>query len=221
MLRGTTLARHIYGSNSQRRNSLARILVLLFAAYSGLFASRNLPVSSILITLVAAPILSRALAQKPRWARFAQRMTQMEIRSRGHLWPVLILLALFWNVRSMRAGFDGRKFPLHAVDYVAQGKITDPVFCPDDWGGYLIYRLYPQNKVVVDDRHDLYGDEFLKKYLKTIRVEPGWNELLDEQHVRWAIVPAESSLANMLDASGRWTARSKDATAVLYQKNSP
>ena len=71
--------------------------------------------------------------------------------------------------------------------------------------------------MVVDDRHDLYGDEFLKKYLKTIRVEPGWNELLDEQHVRWALVPAGSSLASMLQLTGKWTVRSKDDVAILFE----
>ena len=50
----------------------------------------------------------------------------------------------------------------------------EPVFCPDSWGGYLIYRLYPETKVVVDDRHDLYGEQFFKQYLKAVRIEPGW-----------------------------------------------
>ena len=49
---------------------------------------------------------------------------------------------------------------------IAQRDIREPIFCPDLWGGYLIYRLYPQTEVLVDDRHDLYGDQFFKDYLK-------------------------------------------------------
>jgi hypothetical protein len=200
---------------------LARILVLLFAAYSGLLASRSLPVSSILIALIAAPILSRSLAQNPRWAAFFQRMTRMELQSRGHGWPLLILIVLLWRVGSLHAAFDAKKFPVQIADQIARQGTTAPIFCPDDWGGYLIYRLYPQSKVFVDDRHDLYGDEFLKKYLNTIRVAPGWNELLDERRVQWVLVPVDSSLANMLAATGHWTTRAKDPTAVLYQRNQP
>ncbi|HEX4487885.1 MAG TPA: hypothetical protein VH088_16535 [Terriglobales bacterium] len=195
----------------------SRILVLLFAAYSGLFASRNLPVSSILLTFIAAPVLSRALNQS-RWAAFSVRITQMELRSRGHIWPALMVIILFWRVGSIHAAFPDNKFPVQGVDYIAQQNITDPVFCPDDWGGYLIYRLYPKNKVIVDDRHDLYGDDFLRQYLKTIRVEPGWNELLAAQKVRWAILPAGSSLDNLLEINPQWAVRHKDVVAVLFEK---
>ena len=53
-----------------------------------------------------------------------------------------------------------------------------PILSPDYWGGYLIYRLYPAVRVVVDDRHDLYGAEFLKSYLRMVHVEQGWEEFL-------------------------------------------
>ena len=138
---------------------LSHLLVLLFAAYSGLFASRNLPVSSILLTLIAAPILSRALAQVnasspvaallSRWEAFSARMTRMELRSRGHIWPAVISGALLWacwHGRLIHAGFDAKRFPVQGVDYIAQHKIADSIFCPDSWGGYLIYRLYPQKQ---------------------------------------------------------------------------
>ena len=40
-----------------KKPPLAHVLVLLFAAYSGLYASRSLPVSSLLLTLLVAPLL--------------------------------------------------------------------------------------------------------------------------------------------------------------------
>src|ERR1700727_809572 len=92
----------------------------------------------------------------------------------------------------MDAHFPQRRFPGQAVDVIAQRGINDPIFCPDYWGGYLIYRLYPQAKVVVDDRHDLYGAEFLKQYLQTVKAEPEWDELLNQQGVRAVLTPADS-----------------------------
>ena len=91
-------------------------------------------------------------------------------------------------------------------------------FAPDSWGGYLIYRLYPQNKVFVDDRHDLYGEEFLKEYLKAIRLTPDWNGFLEEKQVNWALLPAESSLANMLKETSRWNLVYQDGTSVLLER---
>ncbi len=79
----------------------------------------------------------------------------------------------------------------------------------------MIYCLYPQSKVFVDDRHDLYGEEFLKDYLKSIRLAPEWEKFLNEKRVNWALVPAESSLANMLEETGKWRVAYHDRTSVL------
>ena len=72
----------------------------------------------------------------------------------------------------MDAHFSHQRFPVAAVDYVEKRNLPGPLLAPDDWGGYLIYRLYPGKKVVVDDRHDLYGEQFLKGYLSFIHLEP-------------------------------------------------
>ena len=48
---------------ARHKPSLSRVLVLLFATYSGLYASRSLPVSSLLITLIVAPLGTQALAE--------------------------------------------------------------------------------------------------------------------------------------------------------------
>ena len=48
---------------ARKKPSLSRVLVLLFATYSGLYASRSLPVSSLLLTLIVAPLWTQALAE--------------------------------------------------------------------------------------------------------------------------------------------------------------
>jgi hypothetical protein len=101
---------------------------------------------------------------------------------------------------------------------IVQRGIHEPIFAPDSWGGYLIYRLYPRNKVFVDDRHDLYGEEFLREYLKAIRLTPDWNGFLDEKKVNWALLPAESSLGNMLKETSQWNLVYQDGTSVLLER---
>jgi hypothetical protein len=86
------------------------------------------------------------------------------------------------------------------------------------WGGYLIYRLYPRNRVFVDDRHDFYGADFFREYLKTIRVAPDWNAFLTEKAVNWAILPNDSSLANILEQTSQWNVAYRDETAVLMER---
>ena len=57
----------------------------------------------------------------------------------------------------------------------------------------------------MDDRHDLYGEEFLKNYLKAVRVTPDWDSFLNDKRVNWVLVPAGSSLANMLEMTSQWS----------------
>jgi hypothetical protein len=219
----------------------SQLLVVIFAVYSGLYATRNLPVSSILLVMVIAPILSGQISKAPTrqgialWLRkclarsdaFASRMTGMEARFRGHLWPAAAMLLGLWvsahgwwigSRQVMNAHFRETRFPLQAADVIAQSGVREPVFAPDYWGGYLIYCLYPQTKVFVDDRHDLYGDQFIKSYLKVILVQPEWEKVLDEDQVNRVLVPTESSLANILKLSPRWKTIHEDKTAVLFEK---
>jgi len=157
-------------------------------------------------------------------------MGKMEMRFRGHLWPlaavgfgllVCVHQGRLGERRWMDAHFDAKHFPVQASEVILQREIHEPIFAPDVWGGYLIYRLYPQTKVFVDDRHDLYGADFLKDYLKAIRLTPDWDKFLNERRVNWVLVPAESALANMLEETSQWSVAYRDGTAVLFKRKQP
>jgi hypothetical protein len=217
-----------------RTATLSEGLIIIFAAYSGLYASRNIPVSSLLLILVIGPWLSEALrlrqsseigtrSRLPRYAQLLQRIDAIELR--GHLWPLAAVLSLAWIVfhggdvggrRYIHAQFSEKRFPVAAADYLEQRNVTGALFAPDFWGGYLIYRFYPRAKVVIDDRHDFYGEAFLKSYLKTIHLEPGWQDFLNSHPAKFLIVPKGSALANILAESTAWHAIYSDEVAVVY-----
>jgi hypothetical protein len=221
-------------------------LVILFALYSGFYASRNIPVSSLLLALMIGPLLSDAIANlevRNIWLRrrlagmaaFTERMGSVESSLQGNLWAIAAVAVTCWiaahggalgQTRWMDAHFDGKRFPIAAVDFLdrksaeARGaEQSEAVTVPDYWGGYLIYRLYPRTLVAVDDRHDLYGEEFFKSYLKMVHVEPGWDELLEQYQARRVLVPKSSSLANILQQSPPWKSIYADDVAVIFERN--
>ena len=228
-------------ATARRRPTLALMGVILFAAYAGFYATRNLPTSSLLITLIVAPVLSRTLAEAGEspdmssWVRslfswmhaFSTRVGNMEMKLEGHLWLVLVFVLGMWacahqgrvgQTQFINAYFDSKRFPVEAADVIAKRGIHEPILCVDYWGGYLIYRLYPETKVVADDRHDFYGDQFFKDFLRIMLVQPDWNETLDKLHVSLVLVPTESSLANILRMMPGWEASYQDRTAVLFSR---
>jgi hypothetical protein len=95
------------------------------------------------------------------------------------------------------------------------------VLSPDYWGGYLIYRLYPKSRVVVDDRHDLYGAEFFKAYLKMMHVERGWDEFLRMHPVSCVLLPKDGALANILPVTQGWKQIYADEVAIAFVRDPP
>jgi|HubBroStandDraft_6_1064221.scaffolds.fasta_scaffold00022_18 hypothetical protein len=218
----------------RREAGTSEALVVLFAVYSGLYASRNIPVSSLLLILVIGPWLSEAMARLAKTRRglastgFLRRMEAVELSLGGHLWPIAAIVLACWIAAHggtlgskplMDAHFDRKRFPVAAVNYLEIHDVPGPLLSPDSWGGYLIYRLYPRVRVVVDDRHDFYGVDFLKSYLKMVNLEPGWGDFLQQHEVHCIVVPKQSALANILAETRGWQAIYTDQVAVAFVRN--
>ena len=209
-----------------RKMRLSQGLTVLFAVYCGLYASRNIPVSSILLVIVVAP-----LVPGPGLARaFVHRMSVVEAQLRGHVWPILAMLATLSIAANgvrigsnllMDAHFDPKRMPVEAVNYLEKHEVNRPVLSPDYWGGYLIYRLYPKTRVMVDDRHDLYGEQFFRSYLKMMRVERGWKEFLDTHETSCVLLPRDAALANILLETKGWKSIYADDVAIVFERVDP
>ncbi len=212
-------------------------LLVIFAIYSGLYATRNIPASSILLIFVAGPLLSEARIQRhprllgvPRREGFFSRMSAVESGARGHLWILAAVIASLVivlhqgkirNDQLVDAHFDPHRFPAAAVDYAQMHELPGPILGPDFWGGYFIYRLYPTRKVVLDDRHDFYGAEELKSYLKFLHAEPGWQEFLDQSHAGCLILPKASPMATVAAIAPGWRTIYSDDVAVVLVQSAP
>jgi hypothetical protein len=220
-------------ARNPERPKMSHLTVLVFAVYAGLYASRNLPVASILLALIIGPKLSTVI--KELWRKragpgsFLARASELQGELRWHLWPSVAIIAMFAicalggrvGTRTiLNPHFESVRFPVDAVDAIAEDQSQDPILCPDSWGGYLIFRLWPRTKVVVDDRHDLYGQAVLQKYLTAVRVERGWNQVLEDWNVRRILMPSGSALANMLREAPDWHVTHEDSTAVFFERPS-
>ncbi|HET7205330.1 MAG TPA: hypothetical protein VFI95_02005 [Terriglobales bacterium] len=211
----------------------AGALVILFSTVSGLWAARNLPVASMLLVIVVAPLLAPAPRDSvdttpQRWRLLRARFSSGQLISGWHLWPlVLVLMTLvvcshhgnFLGKQMMDAHFDLSRFPIRAVDFLEKQGIREPVYSLDSWGGYMIWRLYPQTKVFVDDRHDFYGEQFVRDYLKVLHAQPGWQEVLNQLKVNIVLLPAKSKTNDALSRSGEWQIVYQDSVADIFERH--
>jgi hypothetical protein len=155
-------------------------------------------------------------------------MSAVDSGLRGHIWPILVVVFVFLvdlnggafaGKLLADAHFDSNRMPVGAVDYVEKSGIRQPVFAPDYWGGYLIYRLYPKNKVLIDDRHDLYGEQAMASYLKSIHPQPGWDDFLREHDVSCIMMPKNAQITAMLKETPGWESVYSDKVAVIFMKS--
>ena len=115
--------------------------------------------------------------------------------------------------------FDAKHLPVVAIDYLAREGKQTPVFCPDQWSGLAIYRLYPHRLMVIDDRHDLYGSKRFQQYLVLIQGEPAWREVLNGWNIQTAMLPPKGTLANLLrELPQEWKEVYADDVAVIFEK---
>lgn len=228
---------------NRSRLRASHLLVILFSVYIGLYAARNIPIASILLVLITTPLLAgavergsgaeefapRARALFSRWKGFAARMAEMELGLSGHILPLVAVAFTFvvclggGNLGGrplMRAHFGDKRFPVAATGFLASHGIRSQVFAPDYWGGYLIYRLGPNYKVFMDDRHDFYGEPFVRDYIKVKNIEPGWQEVLEKNRVNWVLIPPDWALANALKELPQWRVIYDDHRAILFVRGS-
>ncbi len=86
-----------------------------------------------------------------------------------------------------------------------------------DWGGYLIYKLAPDNKIFVDGRLDPYWT-LLDDYGALIEAAPRWRALADAYGVEVALLPSDAPLARALARDPGWKLAGADSRAVLYAR---
>jgi hypothetical protein len=120
-------------------------------------------------------------------------------------------------------------FPVAAVDHIRAESGSSPgepspailpetLFNNYGWGGYLIWRLYPDTLVFIDGRADPYGDELIGAYQRAVSAQPGWEETLEQYAVHSALIPADCALASVLGERGDWQAVYEDRLAALFVK---
>lgn len=205
-----------------RRPRAGELFLLLATAFGALRSARHVPV----LALVAAPILAEHLfdLRKVRgWDRALERETPRTIGS-----VVLSLLLLttplglaavqLWHFVSRQESYVLLRNPVAAVDFIQTQHLSGPIYNRYGWGGYLIFRLYPEYRVYVDGRADVYGDDFLFEMVNTYDGRSGWREPLDRYGVRTVLISPDVPLASLLRIDKDWRKVYEDGQAVIFTK---
>jgi hypothetical protein len=120
--------------------------------------------------------------------------------------------------KRFRAEFDPKSYPSGAIEMLRRDPVAR-IFTHDEWGDYLIWRLYPTGRVFVDGRSDFYGDDFENKYIDVLNVKYDWEQILDGFGVNTILLPPSAALSGVLKESSRWRVVYDDGVALIFRSN--
>jgi len=215
----------IFGISKRKTNLIELLLVLMFINMS-LYSVRYIP----LFGIIAVPILLRLIRpimeqSTGKIADFikkrAEGISETDASAKGYLWPIAALAVVVVLTASgiIDYKFDAKTKPVAAVEFLKNEHIKGNMFDNDEFGDYIIYAAWPEYKVFVDGRSDMYGTEIMKDYLKVISIKQGWEEVLKKYNINWIIYNAKTSLSMFLMERDDWKLIYADKVANIFVKD--
>lgn len=179
-----------------RKAQIFDILIFLTFSFLAVSGARHIPLFAIACTPVFAfyiqPLLERITSSHVfKFMKFNQSLSA-RIYLFAPLAFILLLLLLFLpRISRMpleNLAMEKTLFPYYAINFIKANNLQGRMFNPYEWGGYLMWRLYPQYLVFIDGRADLlYSEETYNDAISIMFGKDGWDSLLKKYGISFAL----------------------------------
>jgi hypothetical protein len=224
---------------ARRRPDLTEVVVPLVFIASAFVSVRNMPLAA----MALAPFLAMNLG-RVSWpagtARgdgegaagrgealspgVASRMPLAGGQEQAMNWLLLgaagLALALSHPAqRSKQEAAVATYMPVGAADFLAANHVSGNMFNSYQYGGYLMFRLYPAQKVFIYGRTDIYQDGFVQIHDAIQQGRPNWKTLFDRYDIDYVVCESNAALRQLLLQEGRFRLVFDDGNHSVLLKN--
>ena len=216
----------LFGAAGISRKPLITEHFLLITAFGflSLLAGRNIAIFSLAATVVLARLAGPVVDEVGERLGVRLNVDRPARGVRGVVnWTLAVLILLAAGLkaasvypRAVNEAAFADFLPVGAVEYIRENEPDGRLFNAYNWGAYLLWAL-PEYPVFVDGRTDLYDDEVIGEWLRVVRAEPGWEEVLEEWEVGFVLIEPGYPIATSLESAG-WNKAFEDETAVVLVK---
>jgi hypothetical protein len=209
---------------SSRRLRVREILLLLATTGLALRSVRHIPI----YVLIAVPILSGAAQSwlEEHGGRSCLFLRPSSLGLRRMLVNATILATFMaftiTRVRTVighQAETEAEHFPAAAVSFLARQRPPGPILNNYNWGGYFVGKLYPQYRVFIDGRTDLYGDPFMDDFYATYHLTDDWQGPIQKWQIRTIILPPDAPVITALRSHAGWKQTYADPQALILTRD--
>jgi hypothetical protein len=201
-----------------------RLLMLLLLLHMALQHRRHAELVGLVAPLLLAPALATQLRALParRSAGPVDRGLEELARPaslRGFALAGMVLAALSAGLLHGAATRTDVAMPTAALAAVEAAHVTGPILNDYGFGGYLAFVGVPP---FIDGRAELYGDEFIKRYVQAMLLESDeLPKLLDQNGIAWTLIAPERPAVLLLDHLPGWRRLYADDVAVVHVRTDP
>lgn len=150
--------------------------------------------------------------------------TKIENTNKYHITLTILLVfissvLITGNLSSLLPiGVSWDRFPTGNIKVLKKFRPEGNIFNKYRWGGILI-KEFPNNKVFIDGRIDVYGPSIAAEYETVLELKKGWKDILSKYNVSHILVDKNSTIARLLiDIDPDWVMFSEDSNSKLFFK---
>ncbi len=190
-----------------------------------LLMARNIP----FFAFAAVPILGqwvKEIFSTPNyWLKLEDGFSNIDNQLSGFLWSaaaIAIAISFFaYHTNETHTSiyqFSPQVFPVDAVNWLESHPVQGNMYTDFNWGGYLLYRLWPTQHVFIDSQSDFYGEQFTRQYADILNGAPKWGEELAQYNVTWMIVPKDAGIAQAAESDPNWQIIYQDSLTIIFER---
>ena len=208
---------------SARRPAASELFLLLMTGFGALRSARHIPI----FALIATPILARHVWDIMKTRGWDKSFTRVEAPATGFalifnlvflLAPATLGIVRVSHFVGNQPAYEAKNYPRAAVNFLLEKQLPAPIYNRYGWGGYLIRRLYPNYRVYIDGRADVYGDSFTVEAMRTYDGHTDWRKPLERLGIRTVIISPAAPLSSLLREDDEWTKVYEDRQAVIFTR---
>src|SRR5438067_1673047 len=196
----------------RRRPSRRDVVVTIPFLLLAFWAQRNIALSPLVGVAAAARCVGRDDYRPPSDSPINRLVA-----------AALIGLGLVWTAQAAgEPNFDLSIYPVAAMRWVADhGLLGRRLMTTDAWAGYVIVRYWPEQKVFVDDRYDMYPRPILDDFIRFDDGDRRWREILDRNRIDVVVWRPDDAIVRLMEADPGWTEAHRDKKAVVLTRAGP
>jgi hypothetical protein len=217
---------------SKRKTTFTDALLLLAFLFAGFKAVRMV----IWWGIVSAPILAAHFCSiAPVRQKISGEKKGGEPESECLLLNIIFFIVLLITAISLLLGLrpyypikksarnfiDSRTGPVAIANYIKKEGLKGNMFNYFRWGGYLIWKLWPEYKVFADARVHLIPEEIWKDYQDVRSGQADWEKILNKYKISFVVLSKEDNTRTIecVGDNPGWRKVYEDEVGVIFVRN--